>query len=420
MNTINRLFLTTVCVTLGLPLAAQAQQVGEQFRRDHNVGVLERKKPDYEALGLRDGGFLVVPRLSATLGYDDNILASPVATKSDTIATIIGEVHAMSDWNTNALQVNAKVTSNHYSSVSTENTSTWDLSTFGRLDIMRDAAVQGSFRDAYLAEDRTTPGAPFSDRPIRYQFEDLNLSGAKAFNRLRLTSSYRFRNLDYKANTLAGAPLSQDFRDHRQTDVFVRGEYAVSPDTAFLLEARYDGRNFIHSPVFDRDSHGYEVTAGVNFDSLALARGVVQVGYLRHNFSAAAATSDISGFTGHAEVDYFPTQLVTVTVRANRDILDSGVLLSPAVAANSAGAEADYELLRNLILTARIDYESDDFLGIARTDKRTTLSLGGKYLINHHLGLALQFSRIDLNSTGLAARPDFKDDRLSLSLVAQY
>ena len=57
------------------PHVASAQDA--LFKRGENVGVLERPRPGYEALGIRAGGFIVYPSLTLRAEYDDNLFARP-------------------------------------------------------------------------------------------------------------------------------------------------------------------------------------------------------------------------------------------------------------------------------------------------------------------------------------------------------
>ncbi|MCK5908823.1 MAG: outer membrane beta-barrel protein, partial [Caulobacter sp.] len=63
------------CIALTAPQAVQAQDLGSNFKRDKNVSVRQRPRPDYEAAGQKAGGFTLYPRVTADVERNDNIYA---------------------------------------------------------------------------------------------------------------------------------------------------------------------------------------------------------------------------------------------------------------------------------------------------------------------------------------------------------
>ena len=50
---------------------------GGDFDRGQNVAVLDRPRPDYQAMGIHAGGFMVYPSMAVAAAYDDNVYALP-------------------------------------------------------------------------------------------------------------------------------------------------------------------------------------------------------------------------------------------------------------------------------------------------------------------------------------------------------
>jgi hypothetical protein len=383
---------------------AQAQDVGEAFARDRNVSVRERPREDYEALGVRAGSFMILPKVTASLTYDDNIYAREVNEVSDVIATLVGEAQAFSNWNNHDLGGFIQIRRDEFLEQDSESVTT------GRAQYER------------AVEPRTGSGVLITDEPVRYDSASAEIGAARAFNRLRIRGNLSWREYDFDRTSLAGVPISQDYRDHTYNRLIVRGDYAFSPDTAFFLEARTDDRDYDLGPPLvglDRDSEGREYTVGANFDLSNLARGEVQIGHLEQDFRSPAV-EDISGLTGRARVEFFPTPLVTLTFRAAREIGDSGIVASPAFSAVSYGAQADYEFRRNVIITARLDRQEDTFQGIDRKDERLAGSVGAVYLMNRRVGLSVLYTHYNQDSSGVARGPRYDVNRVSASLVLQY
>ena len=80
----------------------------------------------------------------------------------------------------------------------------------------------------------------------------------------------------------------------------------------------------------------------------------------------------------------------------------------------------DHELLRNLILTARIDHVEDAYVGRDRTDRRRGASLAADYRLNRRHGLTAELSLMDQASDGAARGPRYRAVRMTVGAVARF
>ncbi len=406
-----------------IAIPASAQSVGESFKRDHNVGVRERRRPDYDALGIRAGSFLLLPKVTADATYSDNIYATNQGKVGDTIVGATGELQAISTWSRHQLRGFAKAARAEYMDRGTESNTTYAIGASGQLDVQRDFAFSGLGQYEHLVEPRTASGTPLASlKPIEYDLTSSDFGVAKAFNRLRVKGALSYRDYNYdNGRTVGGALVGQDFRDHKIYRGVVQVDYAVSPDTAVFVAVQDERRNYeLSSPLsaLQRDSKGYQISIGADFDISQLVRGQIQGGYLNHNFEDARI-GDVSGFGAQARVEYFATQLLTLTFRGAREIEDTGLSNTSGYLTTNVSAQADYELLRNLILTARAGFGHDNYRGIDRTDNRFSASAGGVYLLNRSVGVGLLYTRLDQSSKGVTRGPEFAVNRFTLSLTLQ-
>jgi uncharacterized protein (PEP-CTERM system associated) len=103
------------------------------------------------------------------------------------------------------------------------------------------------------------------------------------------------------------------------------------------------------------------------------------------------------------------TQLTTLTFNGLRAFntgtpTSSGATAIPGPAGNgylatTLSANADHELLRNLLINLNAGYENDSFQGITRTDNVFTAGAGVRYLVNRNLFLGGSFSYYQRSST---------------------
>ena len=193
----------------------------------------------------------------------------------------------------------------------------------------------------------------------------------------------------------------------------VRAEVAQSPSLAYFAQAtqewidyRVGGRG--------RGTKNLELLGGVRFELPIRARGEIGVGYVHAKFDGAATS--FSGVAVNSKVIFFPTELLTVTVNAQRSVNDAGTPNLSGYVSLSGGAQADYELLRNLILGANIQFERDTFNGLDRRDRRAGGGASVEFRSRGGWALRASYDILDLSSTGAARGKSFMRNRALLGL----
>lgn len=393
------------------------------FARDRNQSVRERPHPEYEALGVRLGSFLAYPRVQLDVEHNSNIYAAETNAVDDVVWRVRPEVSVESNWNQHFLQVYARGAFTRYSDYGSEDTDEYDLGLSGRVDIRRSLTGSGGASFARFAEPRTSQNTPEqSAEPIEYDLAQVNAMLERNSGRLKTSVRVDWRNYDYRdGRNLAGLTVEQDDRDRAVSILTLRGDYALSPDTAIFVQGALNARDYdvASTPALAaRDSDGYELLAGANFQVTQLIRGDAGVGYLSQSFDDARF-EDVDGFGARARLEWFPTQLTTVTATASRIVEDSVVPGAGGFLSSSVGVQVDHELLRNLILTGQLAYAADKFKGVDREDDRWLAAISGTYLINRHIGLAVTYSYLDQASAGLDRGREFSVQRFAVSLIFQ-
>lgn len=405
-----------------------SQQAYSNFARDRNVSVLERPHPGYEALGLREGGFMIWPKLTSSVEYNDNIFASSTGQVADTIARITPGLEATSNWSRNMLEMHASGTFNRYLTYSSQDTDDYTVGGQGRLDVLRTFQINGGGDWAHLTEPRTSAPAQNQPFPVRYNLGSAFASASKEFNRLRILGRFDYQNFNYLNQA---GNLDQDDRDRSAYVAKLRADYALSPDTAAFVQisGNIEDYRLKSSPVVNgvpllpnfvlRDSHGFEALTGVNFDLTRLVRGEIGVGYLKQDYKNSAFQS-IGGFGFRGQVEWFPTQLMTVKLTGSRSIQDAGIPGASGYLSTNVGGEVDYELLRNVIVTGTAGYGDDVYHGVDRDDTRYNAGISATYLMNRNIGLTLGYTFFRQDSRGTAGTGAFDMNRVLATLTLQY
>lgn len=402
------------------------------FARDRNVAVRQRPHPDFDARGLALGGFYAYPKISGTAEYNDNIYALTTNEIEDVIWRVQPELSLVSNWNRHSLTAYARAAVSRYQDNDDENSEDYTLGVAGQLDVLRFSNITAGAEYAELTEPRTTTAqltgttGAFTGalEPVEFSQTTAYLGASHELNRLKLSGRFDFRQFDYE-DSVRLAPLTALDQDYRDRDVMAltgRVDYAVSPDTAIFLEASTNERDYSTAGgvgFVARDSKGYQILGGANFELGALARGEVAVGYMQQEYDAVTI-GEIEGFGARAQVEWFPTELTTVTFSGSRTVEDAAVPNSPGFLSSNLGVAIDHELLRNVIVSAQLGVSGDDYEGIDREDDRVNAGVSATYLLNRNVGLTAAYSYSDLKSEGANAGPEFTVNKVSATLTLQF
>lgn len=393
------------------------------FTRDRNVSVSQRPHPDYQAQGAHVGSFTLYPKLTTSVESNDNIYAQNTNTTNDTVWHVQPELDLVSNWNRHSLTLYARGSLNRYSSNDSENTDDYAAGAIGRLDITRDAHIDAGASYSYNTEPRTSPDSPTGAlEPTRYGLTSANIGATKDLNRLRLSTRLDYAKFNYEDTRSLVSTIDQDYRDRTETKLMGRADYAVSPDTALFLEVIGNKRDYRQDkPVvaLTRDSSGVQVLAGANFELGSVTRGEIGLGYLKQDYDDPSL-KDPSGFGARAQVEWFPTQLTTVTLTGSRSVEESANPTSAAYLSNNIGVKVDHELLRNVLLTASLAGGKDEYQGIDRDDKRLNAGLSGTYLMNRNVGVTVGYTYNKQTTSGLQKGTEFEVNKVGATLTLQF
>jgi hypothetical protein len=404
-----------VCALAAAAISPAAAQVA--YTRDHNKSVQERAYDEHRPLGIRTGGFLLLPQVSVGAELNDNIYATPANEESDTILLADASAALESQWSVHRLNLFGGVTSRTFMDNDDDNTFDWRIGADGQIDINRDMFLRGYLATGDATEPRYEDSGPASlIEPIEYSFTEAGAAFVRNVNRIRASIGVDFRNFDYEDSTLPGnVNFDQDFRDHDAVDITGRLDYAISPDTAIFGSVAHRTRDYDRD-VFDRDSEGWRYLLGANFDITATIRGEVGVGYSTTSYDAPGLT-DTDGLALTGRLEWFPTQLTTVTVDGLRDTVDSDVGISSAIERTAFGVRVDHELRRDIILNGYAGTEKDEYETIDRDDDRMRFGLGADWYLNRSLIAGAGYERREQESDGAQRDRDFDVNQFTVKLT---
>jgi hypothetical protein len=414
------------------PVFAQAEN---DFARDRDLGVLDRPRPEYDALGIPLDSFLLFPRLDVVTGYNDNIYAVQTGAQGDGFVQLQPSLNLKSQWSQQELDFNIHSSINRYFDHTSEDTNDYGAGVNGRLDVLASTKVTGSASYDLETEAREAESATRDTiSPVQFGLWQSQLAATHQFNRLQISLSgvwdqFNYQDGLYQNGSIPGLVVTgpndlivdEHFRNVQDFGETLRADYAISPDTALFVSGNLNQHLYPDQPpavMYNFNSHGYEVLGGVNFQITSLVSGEVGAGYFVADFPHVG-DQNLGSFAINGSVQWFPSELTTVSVKVDRLVEDSDIEFSAGYVTTGGSVEVDHELRYNVILTGLFAYNNDSYQGIDRDDERWTAGVGAKYLLTREWGLGLNFDHDNQISTGTQRFINFEINRVMLNLVLQ-
>ncbi|MFN7180703.1 outer membrane beta-barrel protein [Hyphomonas sp.] len=415
MSNLKRLSLMSAAACALMTSVAVAQ-TDNYYSRDKYEAVRDRAQPEFDPEPVRLGTFVVRSMLEAGLTSNDNVFATPNNSESDIVARVGVDVSGTTDWSVHAVGFDASAYRNEYLDLSDESTTDLTAQVRGRLDATREL----SFSAAAFAEDRAEPRTDFVnafgvDRPIEYTRTGFTLGADYQNDRIRWNNSLGWSDENYKDGRAlgTGVVIDQDYRDRSVLDGRTRLSYAVSPNLAVYTQATYGKSEYDNTQDFggiqrSRDSTGYTVSGGVDFELTALVRGDIAVGYLNEK-KDDSFFEDVSGLSIDGRMQWFPTRLTTFNFYAGRRVVDVGAFDSPSAVETRFGASVDHELLRNVILSGYAGVSNYEYEETDREDENLEIGAVATYKMNKrvHWEAFVRNRERDVSGVGVFGDPSY-------------
>jgi hypothetical protein len=369
----------------------------------------------YQPLGIRAGAFQIFPSTTVSETYNDNVNATDDNTRDDFITILSPQIQVQSDFSRHALGFTVFSDVGRYAQDSNENFWDFGINGNGRLDIMRDSNVDGSFTVARLHDARDDPEDDATEeestRPVRFMDYNARLAYNQLFNRVTFRVTGQFDRQDYRQG--AGS-ANQNDRDRNIYTGLLRVGYNISPRINAFTEGLYSvQRRDVHRDTNgrERDSHGWGGRGGVDVNFTDLLFGEAFAGYREEYFDDSAFDTK-SGFNYGVNLTWLPTQLTTVTLTGSSDFEPTTNEDASTNYQSRVGLRVNHELLRNVVVGAGAGYLRNDFENTDRTDNRWDANADITYLINRHFSVGAAYGYTTRSSDD----PDARFDRNLISL----
>ena len=381
--------------------------------------VKNRQQPGYEPVGIRSGSWMFSPALTFGGFYDSNVFASNTMKRSDIAAVVEPSLLASTLWEHHGIDVTLDTQSTTYSQNSGLDQTNASLKGRAWFDISHDLAVLTNFQIAHLNEGVGTLSSPVNAvQPTPYDLLSDDVSLRKEFNRLTASIGFRTDSYDFQSTRAQdGSIINQDSRDGQIYTLHSRIDYAISSSLGWFTAVEGNERNIRGTPGQSLDSQGYRALSGVTLGLTNLITGEFGAGFVQQRF-VDPTIGTIEGPTYRARLTWRPTRLLDVHFNAEQVVTETADTSSLGVLANAVQLGADYELLRNVVISATGGYEIDRFFGQQRKDRVTTTDARVKYLLNRFANISVFHQYTNRNSD----IPAFSYDKhqVGINVTAQF
>ena len=416
--------------------AGYADAQSDFYSRDKYEAVKDRRQAEFDPDPVRLGAFVVNSDATIGVATTDNVFASngntpEEAEESDVIYGGSAGARARTDWTNHEIALRGRISHTEFSDFSDESFTDVTVGASGRLDVSRELNIRadvdhinsvqsranyadGGRLDAPIDTNRTSFAVSANYLNDRFQWN----------NTLRLTEAEFENGLFRDTNTV----LEQDFRNNQRTELSSRIAYAISPNIAVYglgtaSQTEFDKDQTVFDPETNtnvarsRDSDGYTVAVGVDFETNNLVRGDIAVGFFSED-KKDEAFEDVDGLSVDGRAQWFPSRLTTVTFNAGRSVVDNGLVDSPSTVQTRFGVEVDHEFSRQVIGTVFGNIAQDEYQEITREDELTRIGAGVTYKLNKrvHFTGSLQNVNRDVSGIDPGFDPSFSANEIGFSI----
>jgi hypothetical protein len=416
----SRVLGALVFLTVGT--AATAQTVPQVLSTaEPDLGVIERERPAYDPKGIPLGGFRLFPVFDIVGSYDDNVFRLP-SSRSDWFTMFSPAVAMRSEWGRHFVELSARADTYKYTDLDSQDLTDWEVKGHGRYDISHAATLFAGASFGRYHELWSSPDSQYGQtEPNRYYQTHVTTSLSYQPSALGVSVGGMFDRYDWSDNRLPGGTLLVNSdRNEDKLEGFARVFYEFSPGYAAFVRATYNERSFDlpeDRSGLKRASHGYRYDGGMTLVISRLVRGEFYAGYLKQNFAVnpSEQLSDVAGFDYGVQLDWFATPMLTVHLGGNRQLSDTTFAGISTEDAKRLDLSADYEILRNLIATARASFVATKYTGSPLNDTNYGAGLRLEYLVNRYAAVRVEYGYERRTSNRVLA--DYTDNTISIGLT---
>lgn len=367
--------------------------------------------------GFRVEGFRVMPNVSLTESWNNNIYGTPANEESDTITTASASVKVNSDWASHRLNFDAGASADFYRKNDTEDVANWWLGTDGRYDLSTRSHALGGLRVSQNHEDRSSPdSAAGALDPTTYITSRAHIGFAHQLAPFTIRVGGVVENLDFGDGSSPGFDV--DWRDRNQFSIGTRFSYQLNPQNEIFFQAATDARDYDNEPV-GRNSDGYRLGLGIRTSQ---GPGFEAEGFLGHMSQDYdnIALKDVSGLYYGASLKWKPVSHTRINASVDRAINETTYSVAGLDASShldtTVSGRIEHDLNPKLTLNLSLAYGKLEYQGVTLDLDEIAAGAGIRYDFDRRFYLSGGYRYINRD----ANNPTYEYDRNLFYLTIGY
>lgn len=397
--------LAAVLLAGGLPATAALAQQGAGQRAtlqevQRGVTVETRRRPDFDPLGVRLGGFFVTGFLESGLGYDSNVFGRRRNVQADGYGTETGNVTLASDWTRHAVGASANIDARQFFSRTDLNWTDWNIGGFGRYDIDQFTNVDVRYRHSreHLDVYNFDVQSAGIFKPVPFDSDEFQVTGNTRFNRLGVLATLLYRTFRFEDVDIGGSRLQSSQNSFDTLIGALGGSYAFSPGRSITAVVRLQdisytedvARNPLNPASIvprDRDSFTWSALGGFEYDFDGVWAGRFGLGWQQRNYRGSQIRT-LEGPAAEGRLSWSPSQLTTVTFNVARTIEESIRQDAVSYQRTTGGVRVDHEFLRNVLIGGELRVDRREYDNPSEKATDGVAQINGRWLINRSVSVS--------------------------------
>ena len=400
---------------LGTFAFADSLKTWDQAKEYSAESVLDHVRDGFRASGYRlPGGHMIYPTLQAKTVFDDNLFLTPQKV-GDLRSSLGANVELQTSLPRHALKVALGAETTSFKDHSYLDFTNANARVDGRIDVTAADSIGISFQSQLGHDDNFLPVAPDNAAaavPIWLNRGGVGYMHDAGRTALAIGADYqrtRFSDvLNYDGSTADKAAGDNDI-----AGAFAFLSYRWSPGYRGFLAGRIDREVLLNERAAYGDNNTYRAEAGVVYELDPLLKFSLYGGYDYIKFDTDAQYN-FGTMTFKGQVQWLPTQRLTVTLDAGRSLQRTVVGPEFGQLSDQLRAKAQYDIYHNIIGTLDLSLQRNQFIGSSRVDTQWNAGASVDYLFNENLALTLGYEHIDRASTD--SNFSFDDNRFMATL----
>lgn len=352
------------------------KQLGAEVVRGQNRNFA---KPE----GLRAGNYIILPEAGATVTFDDNIFSTDAEKASDIRTDLTPSVQFRSQLPRHVLDFSLDGKIVNYLEHTDQDYANVKARLEGALHFDHAHTLSATVLSSLDHEERNSPSYPFAARdPVQVWYNKAAIGITRDVGRLYGTISAAAESWDFADNvSLDGRPLDLDYRDTQTYSASLRMGYRISP--GYDIVAKVRGLKTLNrgDAASDLDALGFEALAGLAFQTNPLLRWRIMGGFGVRDYERAGQ-ENLTTSLMEAEVEWLPTQRLTIYGTLTRRLNDVGGPDGSSLLQTGVTVRADYEIYHNLLLNVGASVREDASQSLGTSELVYAGSIGLEYYLN--------------------------------------